>query len=138
MAAHRVGPRKVEPLQRLLLDSSFLIAVVEHPTRWREDLLEKIGKFEPVVILPVYDELANLSAGRTRARRYAALAKELVDRGDFLLVEARGTRTADDELVSLALEGNAAVATLDRELAAQLRAAHVPVVGLRKGRVSLV
>jgi rRNA-processing protein FCF1 len=121
----------------VLFDSSFLIAIMEHPTPWREDLIEKIGGFEPVVIQPVYDELVGLSGGRDRASGYAALAKGLVDRGELVIRRPKGNGKADDELISLALDGDAFVATLDKELMGQLRALHLRVVSLSGGRVSV-
>jgi rRNA-processing protein FCF1 len=121
----------------VLFDSSFLIAVMEYPTSWHEDILDKVGRFEPVVIQPVYDELARLADGTKRASRYALLAKEMVDRGELLLQKPTGSGTADDELISLALDEDALVATLDAELIRQLKALHVGVVALRGGRVSI-
>lgn len=137
MAPDRVGRSKVATPRRVLFDSSFLIAVMEHPTSWREDLLEKVGRFQPVVIEPVYDELARLALGRNRASRYASLAKGMVDSGEMLLQKATGSGMADDELISLALDDGALVATVDAELIRQLKALHVGVVSLSGGRVSL-
>lgn len=138
MASNRVGSRKVAAARRtVLFDSSFLIAVMEHPGPWREDMLEKIGSFQPVVIQPVYDELARLAGGKNRASRYASLAKEMVDRGELLLQKPHGSGMADDELISLALDESALVATLDAELIRQLRALRIGIIALSGGRVSI-
>jgi len=137
MAPDRVGRRKVAPALKVLLDSSFLIAVMEHPTPWREDMTERVGRFQPVVIQPVYDELVRLSTSKNRASRYASLAKEMVDRGAIGLQQPTGHGLADDELISLALDENAFVATLDAGLIRQLKAVHVRVVTLSGGRVSI-
>lgn len=136
MAPNRVGPRKVAPPRKVLFDSSFLIAVMEHPTPWREGILEKLGNFEPVVIQPVYDELARLAGGRNRASRYATLAKEMADSGELTVQKPTGSGQADDELISLALDEGAFVATLDAELIRQLKALGVGVIVLSGGRVS--
>jgi len=37
-------------LRKVVFDSSFLMAVVETPTTWYEDIVEKVGKFEPVIL----------------------------------------------------------------------------------------
>ncbi|MDG6925580.1 MAG: hypothetical protein JRN09_03410 [Nitrososphaerota archaeon] len=137
MAPDRVGHRKVAPHRRVLFDSSFLIAVMERPTPWREDMLERLGSFDAVVIDTVYDELVRLSRGNGRAARYASVAKDMVDRGELKLEKAVGSGSADDELVSLALGDDAFVATLDGELIRQLKASNVRVVSLSGGRVSL-
>jgi len=125
-----MGPRRV------LFDSSFLIAVMERPTSWLEDIIEKVGSFEPVIITPVYAELERLAAGKSRGARYASLAKQLADSG-ALKVENTGGERADEELVSKALDDEALVATVDSALIEQLRASRVGVIRLRSGRVEL-
>ena len=137
MAPDRVRSRKVAPALKVLLDSSFLIAVMERPTPWREDITDKVGGFQALVIRPVYDELVRLSGSKNRASRYASLAKEMVDRGEIGLQEPTGHGMADDELISLALDEGALVATLDGELIRQLKAVHVRVVTLSGGRASI-
>jgi rRNA-processing protein FCF1 len=107
---------------------------MEHPTPWREDILEKVGSFEPVIITPVYAELERLAVGKSRGARFASLAKQLADRG-ALKVEDTGGERADEELVSKALDDGAMVATVDAALIEQLKASRVGVVRLRGGRV---
>ena len=109
---------------------------MERPTSWSEDILEKVGRFEPVVITPVYAELERLAAGRRREARFASLAKQLADSGS-LKVEDTGGERADEELVSKALDDDAFVATVDAALIEQLRASRVGVLRLRRGRVEL-
>ena len=60
----------------------------------------------------------------------------MVSRGDFLLQQSNGSGPADDELISLALDEDALVATLDAKLISELKAVHVGVVSLSGGRVS--
>ena len=50
LASDRVRADKVRRPRRVLFDSSFLIAVMEHPTPWQEDILEKVGAYEGVVL----------------------------------------------------------------------------------------
>jgi rRNA-processing protein FCF1 len=134
MASDRLGPDKVRRRRKVLFDSSFLIAVMEHPTAWQEDILEKVGGFHGVVIQPVYSELKRLAARDGRQSGFARLAIGLVDRGILNLEPAEGGR-ADEELVSCALRERAVVATIDGELIRQLKASHVEVISLRAGRV---
>ena len=118
-------------------DSSFLLAVMERPTPWSEDILEKVGAFTPVVLSSVRDELERLAAKADKRSRFAALALALVDGGAFSL-EPDGKGKPDDEIISFALREGAAVATLDSELAKRLRASRVQtVITLRGGRVSI-
>ncbi|MDG6962113.1 MAG: hypothetical protein JRN71_06690 [Nitrososphaerota archaeon] len=43
-------------LRKVIFDSSFLMAVVERPTTWFEDIVDNIGKFQPVLLDCVRDE----------------------------------------------------------------------------------
>ncbi len=118
-------------------DSSFLLAVMERPTPWSEDILENVGAFTPVVLSSVRGELGRLAAKGDKRGRFAALALKLVDEGAFTL-EPDGNGRPDDEIISFALREGAAVATIDSELAERLRASRVrTVITLRGGRVSV-
>jgi rRNA-processing protein FCF1 len=118
-------------------DSSFLVAVMERPTPWREDILEKMGAFTPVVLSSVRDELVRLATKGNKKGGLAALALGLLDEGAFSL-EPDGKGRPDDEIISFALREGAAVATIDSDLAERLRASRVQtVITLRGGRVSI-
>jgi rRNA-processing protein FCF1 len=118
-------------------DSSFLVAIMETPTAWNEDIIEKVGSFTPVVLASVRDELSRLSAKGDKKGRFAALALELLMEGMFSL-EPDGNGKPDDEMISFALREGAGVATIDSDLAQRLRASRVQmVITLRGGRVSL-
>ena len=115
-------------------DSSFLMAVMERPTPWKEDIQQMLGAFTPVVLYSVRDELSRLASKGDKKGRSAALALELIERGAFSL-EPDGKGKPDDEIVSFALREGAAAATIDTDLAARLRASRVSVIALRAGRV---
>lgn len=134
MAVDRLRPDKVKRPLKVLFDSSFLIAVMERPTTWREDILERVGAFEGVVIEPVYSELRNLAAGGGRRSGFARLALGLLDDGKLRLERTNAGR-ADEELVSYALQEGAVVASIDAALIKRLEALHVPVLSLSRGRV---
>lgn len=119
----------------VVFDSSFLMAVMERPTSWREDISETVGSYTPIMLTSVRDELSRLASRRDRRGTFAALALSQLEEGGFSLEKDSGGRP-DDEIVSFALREGAAVATIDSELARALRAARVsPVVTLRSGRV---
>ena len=106
MAVDRVGPGKVRRPRKVLFDSSFLIAVMEHPTPWQGDILENVGGFEGIVLQPVYAELRRLADRKGRQSRFAKLALGLVESDAVRLEPSEGTR-ADEELVSHALRDGA-------------------------------
>jgi rRNA-processing protein FCF1 len=121
----------------VVFDSSFLIAVMEHPTPWTQDITEKVGSFDPVVVSSVRDELRRLAGRDNKRGKLAGLALEILDRGDLAL-EPDGGGKPDDEIISFALKEGAAVATIDSDLAERLRASRVArVISLRGRRVSI-
>ncbi len=119
---------------KVIFDSSFLMAVVERPTTWFEDITEQLGKPEPVVLDCVLVEMKRLASGEGKKARFARVALKL---GEGFRREPCGGANPDDEIVSAALSEHAAVATTDRELTRNLKARHVKVVGLRSGRVAV-
>ena len=120
-------------MQKVLFDSSFLMAVVETPTTWYEDIVGAIGKFQPVLLECVKEELEKLASGHGSRARTANLSLEMASEFQF---DPCGSARVDDEIVSAAVTGGAVVATADSELARSVRAAHQKVISLRKGRVA--
>lgn len=120
---------------KVAFDSSFLMAVAEHPTDWYGDLTVELGRFEPVMLDCVAEELTRLSKGNLARSRVAGLALKLAS---GFKVERCGAADVDSELVSFAAAGRGIVATLDSELQATLRARGARVASLRGDRVALV
>jgi len=110
------------------------MAVVETPTTWLEDIANRVGKFEPVLLECVSRELQRLASGKGGKSRTARVALDLSMQFDRL---ACGGARVDDEIISAASSEGALVATTDAELARAARAAHLGVITLRKGRVAL-
>ena len=119
-------------MKEIIFDSSFLMAVAEHPTTWREDMTESFGSYAPLLLDCVRRELVNIEVTKKGKASMARVALELSK--DFAMVPT-AQMAADDEIVSSALQRGAAVATLDAKLTGTLRALHVQVIGLRSGRV---
>lgn len=119
---------------KVIFDSSFLMAVVEHPTTWFEDIVERLGKFQPVVLECVQREMERLASGAGRKARSARVALDLAKGFGR---EPCGGASPDDEIVSVAQGGGTAVATVDSKLIKTLKALGIQVVSLRGGRVSL-
>jgi rRNA-processing protein FCF1 len=121
-------------LKRVIFDSSFLMAVVENPTTWFEDMVDALGKFEPVLPDCVRRELQELVAEGGRRSRVARVCLEVAS--EFADLHC-GEAQVDDEIVSAALATHAAIATTDSSLARSARGVHLKVASLRKGRVSV-
>jgi rRNA-processing protein FCF1 len=118
----------------IIFDSSFLMAVVETPTTWFEDIVEVVGRFQPALPDCVREELEKLAVGRGRKSRWARLSLDLAS--NFRPLRC-GKASVDDEIISSALATGAVIATTDATLARAARADHLHVISLRKGRVSL-
>ena len=121
-------------MKQVIFDSSFLMAVGETPTTWFEDIVDALGSFQPALPSCVKAELDKIAKGQGRRSRAARVALDLASK--FLEVKC-GRGAVDDEIISAALSLGAPVATVDAELARSLKAAHVRVVSLRSGRVSV-
>ena len=119
-------------MPEVIFDSSFLMAVVERPTTWFEDMTESLGRFDPIVLDCVSGELGRLASGEGKKARVARVALELA-RG-FKQAKCAGNEP-DDEIVSAALGRKASVATADGSLTRTLESLHVKVIRLRSGRV---
>lgn len=120
---------------KVIFDSSFLMAVVDHPTTWFEDIAENVGRFQPIILDCVRDELGKLAAGQGDRARTARVSLDLASKFQGMPC---GRSKVDDEIVSAALTAKASVATVDAELASALRGAHVSVISLRSGRVAFL
>ena len=120
-------------MTEVIFDSSFLMAVVESPTTWFEDLVEAVGKFQPVLLDCVREELSKIASGEGRRSRTARVALGLASGFKALPCGQGGV---DDEIVSASASRRAFVATVDSELLRSARASHLNVIYLKKGRVA--
>lgn len=122
-------------MERIIFDSSFLMAVADRPTAWFEDTVAIVGRFQPVLLDCVKSELERMASEGGRRSRTARVALELASK---FASEPCGGAKVDDEVVSAAKTAGGYVATVDSELLATLKAARVRAVSLRDGRASLV
>ena len=121
-------------MKPVFFDSSFLMALAEHPTTWEGDLLEELGSYVPVLLDCVERELLMIGEGGWRRRGLARVALQMSSGFER---KRSGGADPDSELVSAVLSTGGSVATTDGELLAALRAAGVGAVTLSKGRVSV-
>ena len=122
-------------MTRVIFDSSFLMAVAETPTTWFEDITDRVGRFEPVLLECVGMELQRLASGKGGKSKTARVALDLSTQFDRL---ACGGARVDDEIISAASAEGALVATTDTELARTAKALRLGVISLKKGRAALL
>jgi rRNA-processing protein FCF1 len=121
-------------LKQVVFDSSFLMAVVERPTTWYEDIVDSAGRFQPVLLDCVREELEGLASGKGKKARTARVALDLARRFE----SARcGGASVDDEIISASASRGALLATSDSGLASSARGAHLTVISLHGGRVAV-
>ena len=121
-------------MQKVIFDSSFLMAVAENPTTWFEDIVEQAGMIEPVLLGCVREELESMASEDGRKGRLARVSLEMAS--SFREAPC-GKGKVDDEIVSAAATLSALVATTDTRLSESLKGSHVRVIRLKKGRTSL-
>jgi rRNA-processing protein FCF1 len=121
-------------LTEVVFDSSFLMAVVETPTTWHEDMVDALGKFQPVLLECVKVELGKLASTSDKRARTARVALDLAS---GFKVRPCGGAAVDDEIISASASEGAVLATVDAELLRSANAAHLKVITLRSGRVAL-
>ena len=123
-------------LAQVVLDTSFLIALVEGPLPGFDEAKTILGRVEFLVPAPVLRELEGLCGGRSVKR--AILARKALDYARRLkVVELPRGMPVDDAIVSYASTHNLLVATLDAKLRRRLLRHRVPVMTLRGRRVVL-
>ena len=110
------------------------MAVAARPTTWFEDIVDKVGKFEPVMLDCVRAELERLASRDGKRSRAARVGLEMAS---GFKAEHSGMGRVDDEIGSAARTSGSMVATADSELARTLRASHIGVISLKRGRVSV-
>jgi len=93
-------------------------------------LLEK--RFEPTILLPVYNELKKMVAEDATKGRQAAFSMKQVERCHLVRVEKKPFESVDDLILRYAKDYSCIVATNDSNLRRRLRKARVPAIYLRE------
>lgn len=118
---------------RIILDSNFLFI----PLQFRIDIFEELErvtnrKVEPILLVPVLEEVKMLSEkGGVKARQAAAVLK-YVEKLKPLSCKVKPYETVDDLILRLAIEWKCPVATNDRILRKRLRDINNTVIYLRQ------
>ncbi len=122
----------------VILDSSMLMLPLEKKINISFELERLVLKsFEIVVPQVVLDELKKLLDNKSQSTRLKAkLALELAS--EFSVIESRTNCFADEEILRIAVEKEAIVATNDAELRSRLRKKSIAVISLHgKNKLSL-
>ena len=116
-------------MNRIFLDTSFLLSCSEFNVDWFSEFQRLFGKFELVLITGVLKELEGLSQGSSKKSRQAKIALLVLENKKYLLKESRGK--VDSALVNLPLRTDL-VATQDSELKSRLKSRGISVLVLKQ------
>lgn len=119
---------------KVVFDSSFLMAVVERPTTWFEDMTLELGKVTPVALDCVVSELSRIS---TREGKRSMIARVALDLAASFSNGECDRRSVDESIVAYCRKNRALAATVDREIIRELKRSRIGVVTLRRGRVTV-
>ena len=118
--------------KELILDSSFLMVISRAPLSETLPFGSLLASYTPIIPRVVIGELEKMSKSKSSKARNARTALEIA-RMHRIIESTSGS--ADDVIMEISRVRKAAVATLDSELIASLRAIQVPVITLRRNRL---
>jgi len=118
---------------RIILDSNFLFI----PLQFRVDVFEELErvanrKVEPILLVPVLEEVKMLSEKKGVKARQATAVLKYVEKLKPLSCKVKPNETVDDLIFRLAIEWKCPVATNDRTLRKRLRDINTTVIYLRQ------
>lgn len=123
----------------VILDTSVLISIFEKKIDIRDEISAEIGKAELLVPRSVLRELEKLySLSKGSKRRLAKAAIDYIYSAGFKIVESEDEEDVDEDLIILAKNFDAAVATLDKELINKLRKEGIKIITWKNKRFKLV
>lgn len=123
----------------VILDTSVLISIFEKKIDIRDEISAEIGKAELLVPRSVLRELEKLySLSKGSKRRLAKAAIDYIDSIGFKIIESEDEEDVDKDLIMLAKNFDAAVATLDKELINKLRKEGIEIITWKNKRFKLI
>ncbi|HDI23920.1 MAG TPA: ribonuclease VapC [Thermoplasmatales archaeon] len=123
----------------VILDTSVLISIFEKKIDIRDEISAEIGKAKLLVPRSVLRELKKLySLSKGSKRRLAKAAIDYIYSAGFKIVESEDEEDVDEDLIILAKNFDAAVATLDKELINKLRKEGIEIITWKNKRFKLV
>jgi len=124
--------------RKVILDTSILIFVFERGIDIDDEILREMGKAEIVIPRSVINELEKLSSLSKGSRRVLAkAAREFVHSRGYKIIESKNKENVDQDILILAKDLNAVVATLDKKLMEELKKACIDVLTWKNKRLGL-
>ena len=125
--------------RKVILDTSILIFVFERGIDIDDEILREVGKVEILIPRSVINELERLSSLSKGSRRILAkAARELVRNRGYRIIESKDEKNVDRDIMILAKDLNAVVATLDKKLIEELKKTSIGVLTWKNKRLRLI
>ncbi|RLF57400.1 MAG: twitching motility protein PilT [Thermoplasmata archaeon] len=125
--------------RKVILDTSILIFVFERGIDIDDEILREVGKVEILIPRSVINELERLSSSSKGSRRILAkAARELVRNRGYQIIESKDEKDVDRDIMILAKDLNAVVATLDKKLIEELKKTSIGVLTWKNKRLRLI
>jgi len=118
----------------IVLDSSFLMVLSRAKLSETLPLKSLLAQYNVVVPNAIVGELEKLAKGKSIKAKNARTALEIAR--NYKIIDEESGGNVDDIVLEAARKRSAAVATLDAELIANLKAIDIPVITLRKNRLA--
>jgi hypothetical protein len=121
-------------LINIIIDTSFLIALVTKPIKLLDDIIINYGKINFLIPDIVIEELQKIANRKSyKISQIARTALEIAKQ--FEIVNTKKLRYPDDSLLDYAISYNCAIATVDKNLIKRSLSEKIMVFSLKNNKI---
>jgi rRNA-processing protein FCF1 len=121
-------------LINIIIDTSFLIALVTKPIKLLDDIIINYGKINFLIPDIVIEELQKIANRKSyKISQIARTALEIAKQ--FEIVNTKKLRYPDDSLLDFAISYNCAIATVDKNLIKRSLSEKIMVFSLKNNKI---
>ncbi|HET8856189.1 MAG TPA: PIN domain-containing protein [Nitrososphaeraceae archaeon] len=118
----------------IIIDTSFLIALVTKPIKLLDDIIINYGKINFLIPDIVIEELQKIANRKSyKISQIARTALEIAKK--FEIVNTKKLRYPDDSLLDFAISYNCAIATVDKNLIKRSLSEKIMVFSLKNNKI---
>ena len=118
----------------IIIDTSFLIALVTKPIKLLDDIIINYGKINFLIPDIVIEELKKIANRKSyKISQIARTALEIAKQ--FEIVNTKKLRYPDDSLLDFAISYNCAIATVDKNLIKRSLSEKIMVFSLKNNKI---
>lgn len=121
----------------IIIDTSFLIALVTKPIKLLDDIIINYGKINFLIPDIVIEELHKIANRKSyKISQIARTALEIAKQ--FEIVNTKKLRYPDDSLLDYAISYNCAIATVDKNLIKRSLSEKIMVFSLKNNKIIII